>query len=57
MKIKKPWGIWVKTSKEFMEDNQCKKARYQFRREAVKDAEDFNNMWRGRPDIYEARKI
>ena len=57
MKTKKPWGIWVTTSKQYMEGNNGRKARYEFRREAVKDAEDFNNMWRSRPHIYEVRKI
>jgi len=57
MKTKKPWGIWVTTSKQWMDGNNRRKARYEFRREAVKDAEDFNNMWRGKKSIYEARRI
>jgi len=57
MKTKKTWGIWITASKQWMEGNNRRKARYEFRREATKDAEDFNTMWRGRPHIYEARKI
>ena len=57
MKTKKPWGIWVTTSKHWMEGNNNRKARYEFRREALKDAEEFNTMWRGRPHIYEVKKI
>ena len=34
-----------------------RKARYELRREAAKDADDFNTAWRGRKHIYEARKI
>jgi len=54
----KPWGIWVTTSKQWMTtDGGKRKARYELRREASKDADDFNHMWRGRKHIYEARRI
>ena len=38
-------------------DGGKRKARYELKREAVKEANDFNTMWRGRKHIYEARKI
>ena len=54
----KPWGIWVTSSKQWMTtDGGKRKARYELKREAVKEANDFNTMWRGRKHIYEARKI
>ena len=53
----KPWGIWVTSSKEWMITSGGKKARYELRRDASKDADDFNHMWRGRKHIYEARSI
>ena len=54
----KPWGIWVITSsKQWMTAGGGRKARYELRREATKDADDFNTAWRGRKHIYEARKI
>ena len=54
----KPWGIWVTNSKQWMTtDGGRRKARYEFKRDAAKEANDFNTMWRGRKHIYEARKI
>ena len=54
----KPWGIWVTSSKQWMTtDGGKRKARYELKREAAKEANDFNTMWRGRKHIYEARKI
>ena len=53
----KPWGIWVTSSKEWMITSGGKKARYEFKRDAAKEANGFNTMWRGRKHIYEARKI
>ena len=53
----KPWGIWVTSSKQWMTSGSGRKARYELRRDAVKDADDFNHMWRGREHIYEARRI
>ena len=54
----RPYGIWVTTSKQWMTtDGGKKKARYEFKRDAAKEANDFNTMWRGRKHIYEARKI
>ena len=54
----KPWGIWVTTSKQWMTtDSGSRKARYEFKRDTAKEANDFNTMWRGRKHIYEARKI
>ena len=54
----KPWGIWVTSSKQWMTTGGGgRKARYELRREATKDAGDFNTAWRGRKHIYEARKI
>ena len=53
----KPWGIWVTNSKQWMTTDGGRKARYELRRDASKDADDFNHMWRGRKHIYEARKI
>jgi hypothetical protein len=57
MASKKPWGIWVTSSKQWMIINGGRKARYKLRRDAAKDADDFNHMWRGRKHIYKARKI
>ena len=53
----KPWGIWVTTSKEWMMNSPTRKARYEFKREAAKEADEFNHMWKGRKHVYEARKI
>ena len=53
----KPWGIWVTSSKQWMTANGGRKARYTLKREAAKEANDFNTMWRGREHIYEARRI
>jgi len=55
----KPWGIWVTSSKQWMTtDGGKRKARYEFKREAAKEANDFNKMClRGREHIYEARRI
>ena len=53
----KPWGIWVTSSKQWMTSGGVRKARYELKREAAKEANDFNTMWRGREHIYEARKI
>ena len=53
----KPWGIWVTSSKQWMTSGNSRKARYELRRDASKDADDFNHMWRGRKHIYEARRI
>ena len=53
----KPWGIWVISGKQWMTTSGGRKARYELRRDAAKDADDFNHMWRGRKHIYEARKI
>jgi hypothetical protein len=59
MSKRKPkfWGIWVTSIKEWMTTSGGKKARYKLRREAAKDADDFNTAWRGRKHIYEVRKI
>ena len=53
----KPWGIWVTSSKQSMTANGGRQARYTLKREAAKEANDFNTMWRGREHIYEARRI
>ena len=54
----KPWGIWVTSIKQWMTASGGKKARYEFKRDAAKEANDFNKMClRGREHIYEARKI
>ena len=53
----KPWGIWVTSSKQWMTSGSGRKARYELKREATKEANDFNTMWRGREHIYEARRI
>ena len=53
----KPWGIWVTSSKQWMTANGGRKARYTLKREAAKEANDFNTMWRGLEHIYEARRI
>ena len=46
------------TSKQWMTtDGGKRKARYEFKRDAAKEANDFNTMWRGRKHIYEARRI
>ena len=44
----KPWGIWVTSSKQWMTSGNGRKARYELKREAAKEANDFNTMWRGR---------
>ena len=53
----KLWGIWVTTIKQWMTTSGGRKARYELRRDAAKEANDFNTMWRGRKHIYEARRI
>ena len=53
----KPWGIWVTSSKQWMTSGNSRKARYELRRDAAKEADEFNHMWRGRKHIYEARRI
>jgi hypothetical protein len=54
----RPWGIWVSSLEEWLvEDSGGRKARYEFRREAAKEAHEFNTMWRGRKQVYEVRKI
>ena len=53
----KHWGIWVTSSKQWMTSGNGRKARYELKREAAKEANDFNTMWRGREHIYEAKKI
>jgi hypothetical protein len=55
----KPWGIWVTSSKHWMTTGGgSRKARYEFQRDAAKEANDFNKMGlRGRQHIYEARRI
>jgi len=53
----KPWGIWVTSSKQWMTSGNGRKARYELRRDASKEADDFNTAWRGRKHIYEARRI
>ena len=54
----KPWGIWVTSSEQWMTTGDgSRKARYELRREAAKDADDFNTAWRGRKHIYEAKRI
>ena len=54
----KPWGIRVTNSKQWRTtDGGRRKARYEFKRDAAKEANDFNTMWRGRKHIYEARRI
>ena len=40
----KPWGIWVTSSKQWMTSDGGRKARYELRRDASKDADDFNHM-------------
>ena len=53
----KPWGIRVTTSKQWMTTGSGRKARYELKREAAKDAYGFNHAWKGRKHIYEARRI
>tara|TARA_R110000737_G_scaffold118866_2_gene151275 strand:- start:80 stop:265 length:186 start_codon:yes stop_codon:yes gene_type:complete len=54
----KSWGIWVNSIKSWLTtDGGRRKARYEFKREALKEAHEFNTMWRGRKQVYEARKI
>tara|TARA_R110000824_G_scaffold230413_2_gene418090 strand:+ start:269 stop:454 length:186 start_codon:yes stop_codon:yes gene_type:complete len=54
----KPWGIWVTSSKQWMTTGDgSRKARYELQRDASKEANEFNTMWRSRKHIYEARKI
>ena len=45
------------SSKQWMTSGGGRKARYELKREAAKEANDFNTMWRGREHIYEARRI
>ena len=53
----KPWGIWITSQNTWMMDSPSRKARYELRREAVKEAHEFNTMWKGRKHVYEVRKI
>jgi len=55
----KPWGIWVTTSKQWMTTGDgSRKARYELKKDAAKEANDFNKMsLRGREHTYEARRI
>ena len=59
MASKKPYGIWVHTLKEWMmEDSSSnKKARYKLKREAEKEAQEFNRVLKNKKPVYEARKI
>jgi len=57
MASKRLWGIWITTQNDWLMDTPKRKARYEFKREAAKEANEFNTMWRGRKHKYEARKI
>ena len=53
----KPWGIWITSQNTWMMDSPTRKSRYELRREAAKEADEFNHMWKGRKQVYEARRI
>ena len=56
-KESKPWGIWVLSLEKWMMDSPTRKSRFKLRREAAKEADEFNRAWKGRKHDYEARKI
>ncbi len=56
-KQKTKWGIWITSSKCWMENNKRRKATYLKKSEALKDANDFNTMYKSVSKIYEVRKI
>ncbi len=56
---KKPYGIWVHTLKEWMmiDSSSNKKARYKLKKDAQKEANEFNRVLKNKKPIFEARKI
>ena len=56
---KKPYGIWVTTLKEWMmiDSGSTRKARYELKREAQKEADEFNKVLKKNKKVFEARKI
>ena len=56
---KKPYGIWVNTLKEWMmiDSSSNKKARYKLKKDAQKEANEFNRVLKNKKQVFEARKI
>ena len=56
---KKPYGIWVHTLKELMmiDSSSNKKARYKLKKDAQKEANEFNRVLKNKKQVFEARKI
>ena len=56
---KKPYGIWVNTLKEWMsiDSSGKRRARYELKREAQKEADEFNRVLKNKKQVFEARKI
>jgi len=56
---KKPYGIWVHTLKERMmiDSSSNKKARYKLKKDAQKEADEFNRVLKNKKQVFEARKI
>ncbi len=59
MPSKKPYGIWVHTLKEWMtiDSSSNRRARYKLKRDAQKEANEFNRALKKGKKVYEARKI
>ena len=56
---KKPYGIWVNTLKEWMsiDSSGKRRARYELKRDAQKEADEFNKVLKNKKQVFEARKI
>ena len=56
---KKPYGIWVTTLKEWMsiDSSGKRRARYELKRDAQKEADEFNRVLKNKKQVFEARKI
>jgi|TARA_Y100000310_G_scaffold44283_1_gene41341 hypothetical protein len=56
-KSKAKWGIWVINQKTWLEDSKRKPVAHVFRREAQKECDELNGMWKGRKKSYEVKKL
>ena len=51
------WGIWLTDQKVWLEDEGRKPVSYKLQREAKKECDGLNNMWKGRKKTYEVKKF
>tara|TARA_Y100000310_G_C20199720_1_gene586299 strand:+ start:292 stop:474 length:183 start_codon:yes stop_codon:yes gene_type:complete len=56
-KNKEKWGIWVLSQDAWLENKDRKPASYRLRRDAQKECEELNGMWRGRKKSYKVKRI